>query len=356
MLKYRIVLKHTSPTSGPQRDGEETMTTFTLFRRGAVALAASMALPIVAIGSIPAAGQDRFPERPIKLIVPFAAGGAYDVTARLIADAMSKNLGGPIVVENRPGAGGNIGAQVVVAAQADGYTLLLGGLPIITSALTSPDVGYDVRKDLTPVCGAMALDSVLVSSKSTGIASIRALKDKIASGATVNYGTQGIYTPGHFMAAWFAHIVGGKADAVHYKGGSEYMTDLLSGTLTYVAATLPVYLGLRDRLNVLATLSQQPLVQIPDAPTMTQASFPEYMAVDWRLWAAIYAPARIPAAVRDRLYAACNASIGTERMKEAFSVYAMMPMTEYTPERLSEFQEEQFRKWKVLVDKLGLAK
>jgi tripartite-type tricarboxylate transporter receptor subunit TctC len=74
------------------------------------------------------------------------------------------------------------------------------------------------------------------------------------------------------------------------------------------------------------------------------------------LWAAIYAPARIPAAVRDRLYAACNASIGTERMKEAFSVYAMMPMTEYTPERLSEFQEEQFRKWKVLVDKLGLAK
>src|ERR1700746_3634964 len=138
MLKYRIVLKHTSPTSGPQRDGEETRATFTLFRRGAVARAASMALPIVAIGSIPAAGQDRFPERPIKLIVPFAAGGAYALPAPLIADAMSKNLGGPIVVENRPGAGGNIGAQVVVAVQADGYTLLLGGLPIITSALTSP--------------------------------------------------------------------------------------------------------------------------------------------------------------------------------------------------------------------------
>jgi tripartite-type tricarboxylate transporter receptor subunit TctC len=195
-----------------------------------------------------------------------------------------------------------------------------------------------------------------VTSKSTGIASIGALKDKIISGAKVNYGTQGIYTPGHFMAAWFAHVVGGKAEAVHYKGGSEYMTDLLSGTLTYVAATLPVYLGLRDRLNVLATLSQQPLVQVPDAPTMTQAGLPEYMAVDWRLWAAIYAPAKIPTAVRDRLYTACNAAIGTEKIKEAFSVYAMQPMLDYTPARLSTFQEEQFRKWKVLVDKLGLAK
>ena len=332
------------------------MIAFTLCRRGAVALAVSLALLIVVIGLIPAAGQDRFPERPIKLIVPFTAGGAYDVTARLIADAMSKNLGGAIVVENRPGAGGNIGAQAVAAAQADGYTLLLGGLPMITSALTSSDLGYDMMKDLTPVCGAMALDSVLVTSKSTGIASIGALKDKIASGAPVNYGTQGVYTPGHFMGAWFAHVAGGKAEAVNYKGGSEYMTDLLSGTITYVAATLPVYLGLRDRLNVLATLSEQPLVQVPGAPTMTQAGLPEYMAVDWRLWAAIYAPAKIPAAVRDRLYAACNAAIGTEKMKETFSVYAMKPMTDYSPQRLSAFQEEQFRKWKGLVDKLGLAK
>src|SRR5215472_168163 len=327
----------------------------TLCRRGAVAMVASMALLIAAIGSIPAVGQDRFPERPIKLIVPFTAGGAYDVTARLIADAMSKNLGGAIVVENRPGAGGNIGAQAVAAAPADGYTLLLGGLPMITSALTSTDLGYDMMKDLTPVCGAMALDSVLVTSKSTGITSIGALKDKIASGATVNYGTQGVYTPGHFMGAWFAHVAGGKAEAVNYKGGSEYMTDLLSGTLTYVAATLPVYLGLRDRLNVLATLSQEPLVQVPGAPTMTQAGLPEYMAVDWRLWAAIYAPAKIQAGIRDTLYAACNAAIGTDKMKDAFSVYAMTPMIDYTPGRMGAFQDEQFRKWKVLVDKVRLA-
>ena len=331
------------------------MIAFTPWRRSRVAIAASMTLVVAAIVSIPASGQDRFPQRPIKLIVPFTAGGANDVAARLIAEEMSKNLGGSIVVENRPGAGGNIGAQAVAVARADGYTLLFGGLPMITSALTSPNMGY-MLKDLTPVCGAMAFDSVLVSSKSTGIASILTLKDKIASGASVNYGTQGIYTPGHFMAAWFAHVVGGKAEAVHYRGGSEYMTDLLSGTLTYVAATLPVYLGMRDRLNVLATLSQQPLAQIPDAPTMTQAGLPEYMAVDWRFWTAIYAPAKISTAVRDSLYAACNAAIDTKKVKETFSVYAMEPMTDYTPERLSAFQEEQFRKWKVLVDKLGLAK
>jgi tripartite-type tricarboxylate transporter receptor subunit TctC len=80
------------------------------------------------------------------------------------------------------------------------------------------------------------------------------------------------------------------------------------------------------------------------------------MAVDWRLWAAIYAPAKTPAAVRDRLYAACNAAISTEKIKEAFRVYAMKPMTDYTPGRLSAFEEEQFRKWKILVDKLAVKK
>ena len=332
------------------------MEALSAWRRGSAAMAASVALLIAPIVSVQAAEQDRFPERAIKLIVPFAAGGANDLAARLVADAMSKNLAGSIVVENRHGAGGNIGAQAVVAAQPDGYTLLLGGLSMVTSTLTSPDIGYDMFKDLTPVCGVMALDSVLVTSKATGIASIATLRDNIASGASVTYGTQGIYTPGHFMVAWFAQVAGGKAEAVHYKGGSEYMTDLLSGTLTYVAATLPVYFGMRDRLNVLATLSEQPLPQVPDAPTMTQAGLPEYMAVDWRLWAAIYAPAKTPVAVRDRLYAACNAAISTEKMKEAFRVYAMKPMTNYTPERLSAFQEEQFRKWKILVDKLVVKK
>jgi tripartite-type tricarboxylate transporter receptor subunit TctC len=324
--------------------------------RGMTAATSSIALLITIIVAVPAAGQDSFPTRPIKLIVPFAAGGAYDVTARLIGEEMSKTLGSAIVIENRPGAGGNIGAQAAVAAQPDGYTLLLGGSPMITSALTSTDIGYDMFKDLTPVCGAMTLDSVMVTSKTTGIDSIKALKEKIASGAWVTYGTQGIYTPGHFMAAWFAHVAGGKAEAVHYKGGSAYTTDLLSGALTYVAATLPVYLGQKDRLNVLATLSQKRLSQIPDAPTMTDAGMPEYMAVDWRLWAAIYAPAKTPTAVVDRLFAACNAAIGTEKLKAAFGTYAMEPLLDYTPERFNAYQTEQYGEWKALVDRLDLVR
>jgi tripartite-type tricarboxylate transporter receptor subunit TctC len=319
-------------------------------------MTSSIALLATLVVAVPVAGQDAFPTRPIKLIVPFAAGGAYDVTARLIGEEMSKNLGSAIVIENRPGAGGNIGAQAAVAAQADGYTLLLGGTPMITSALTSTDMGYDMFKDLTPVCGAMTLDSVMVTSKTTGIGSIKVLKEKIASGAFVTYGTQGIYTPGHFMGAWFAHIAGGKAEAVHYKGGAAYTTDLLSGALTYVAATLPVYFGQKDRLNVLATLSQKRLPQIPDAPTMTDAGMPDYMVVDWRLWAAIYAPAKTPTPVVDRLYAACNTAIGTEKLKAAFGIYAMEPLLDYTPERFSAFQTEQYREWKALVDRLDLAK
>jgi len=327
-----------------------------VFKRLSTAIAVSIALQITLGAACFCAEQEAFPARPIKLIVPFTAGGANDVAARLIAEEMSKSLGVAIVIENRPGAGGNIGVQAVVATQADGYTLLLGGLPMITSALTNAEVSYDIVKDLMPVCGAMSLDSVLVSSKVTGIDSINVLKNKIASGAWVTYGTQGIYTPGHYMAAWFAHVAGGKAEAVHYRGGTAYTTDLLSGELTYVAATLPVFFGQRDRLNVLATLSQKRLTQIPDAPTMTDAGLPDYMAVDWRLWAAIYAPAKTPTPVIGRLYTACNAALASEKLKAAFEVYAMQPMVDYSPERMTAFQNSQFREWKVLTDKLAFAR
>src|SRR5579864_5715592 len=119
------------------------MVAFKLRWRGITTITSPTVLLITLVVAAPAVGQDAFPTRPIKLIVPFAAGGAYDVTARLIGEEMSKDLGSAIVIENRPGAGGNIGAQAAVAAQADGYTLLLGGLPMITSALTSTDMGYD---------------------------------------------------------------------------------------------------------------------------------------------------------------------------------------------------------------------
>ena len=95
---------------------------------------------------------------------------------------------------------------------------------------------------------------------------------------------------------------------------------------------------------------------IPDAPTMTDAGMPDYMAVDWRLWAAIYAPAKTPTPVVDRLYAACNAAIGTEKLRAAFGTFAMEPLVDYSPKLFSAFQNEQFREWKVLVDKLDLEK
>src|SRR5437588_590692 len=138
-LKAMMPHRRAWPTT--RNCGEETMVAFALWRRCPAAITASIGLLMAAIAAVSAAEQDRFPQRPIRLIVPFTAGGAYDVVARLIAEAMSKNLGGSVVVENRPGAGGNIGAQAVAAAPADGYTLLLGGLPMLTSMLTSADVG-----------------------------------------------------------------------------------------------------------------------------------------------------------------------------------------------------------------------
>ena len=332
------------------------MVAFKLRWRGITAITStsSIVLLIMLVAATPAVGQDAFPTRPIKLIVPFAAGGAYDVTARLIGEEMSKDLGSAIVVENRPGAGGNIGAQAAAAAQADGYTLLLGGLPMITSALTSTDMGYDMFKDLTPVCGAMTLDPVLVTSKTTGLDSINALKEKIASGAWVTYGTQGIYTPGHFMAAWFAHIAGRQSRGRALQRGVSLHNGFAVWCVDVCCRNAARLFGTKRPLYILATLSQKRLPQVPDAPTMTDAGMPEYMAVDWRLWAAIYAPAKTPTPVVDRLCTPLAMQLSVQKMRAAFATFAMEPLVDYSPERFSAFQNEQFRKWKVLVDKLDL--
>ncbi|HEX9464890.1 MAG TPA: tripartite tricarboxylate transporter substrate binding protein [Alphaproteobacteria bacterium] len=307
------------------------------------------------VAATPAAGESEFPKRPVKLIAPFAPGGVADVAARLISAVASKNLGGSIIVDNKVGAGGNIGAQIVAAAPADGYSLLFAGLPMITSTLTSKDVGYDLLKDLTPVCGGIAFDSVFVTSKATGIKSIRTLKDRIADGgAFVSYGTAGINTPSHFMSAWLAHLAGGQAEAVHYRGGSGLMTDVASGRLTYAAATLPVALAQRDELTILASLSKERLAQLPDVPSMVDAGMPDYVSADWTVWMAIYAPTNTPRPIIDKLYTAYNAALQTPDLKAALRVYAMDPMVGYTSDRLATFQKEQFVTWKAVLDKLGV--
>jgi len=322
--------------------------------RASAAIASALAL-LLAFGELaPAAGEGVFPSRPVKLIVPFAPGGVTDVAARLISTEASKALGTSIVIENKAGAGGNIATQAAATAAADGYTLVLGGLTTLTAVLTNKDAGFDFFKDLTPVCGAITFDSVFITSKATAIGSLAALKERIASGGWVTYGTAGANTPSHFMSAWLAHLAGGKAEAVHYRGGSGLITDVLSGQLTFAAATLPVALGLRNELTVLAAMSEKRLPQMPDVPGMGEAGMPEFLDVDWRVWIAIYAPAGTPRPIIDQLYGAYNAALQKPELRAALAVYAIDPMIDFTPQRLSAFQKDQFGTWKAILSKLGV--
>jgi tripartite-type tricarboxylate transporter receptor subunit TctC len=323
-------------------------------KRDLTVLASVISLLLVLAAVIPAAAESAFPNRPIKLIVPFAPGGVMDVAARLISAEASKTLGASIVIEDRGGGGGNIGTAAAAAATNDGYTLVLGGLTSLTAILTSKGAGYDLFKDLTPVCGAMTFGSVFVTSKKTGIESLMALKEKITSGAWVTYGTAGANTPSHFMSAWLAHLAGGKAEAVHYRGGTGLIADVLTGQLTFAAATLPVALSLRKELTVLAALSEKRLPQMPDVPGMGEAGMPEYLDVDWGVWTGIYAPAGTPRAIIDQLYAAYNGALHRPELKAALSVYAIDPLIDYTPERFGALQKKQFDIWKLILGKLGV--
>jgi tripartite-type tricarboxylate transporter receptor subunit TctC len=155
------------------------------------------------------------------------------------------------------------------------------------------------------------------------------------------------------MSAWLAHVAGGKGEAVHYRGGSGLIADVLTGQLTFAAATLPVALSLRKELTVLAALSEKRLPQMPDVPGTGEAGMPEYLDVDWRVRTGIYAPAGTPRPIIDQLYAAYNDALHKPELKAALSVYAIDPMIDYTPERLSMLQKEQFDTWKVILGKLG---
>jgi tripartite-type tricarboxylate transporter receptor subunit TctC len=156
------------------------------------------------------------------------------------------------------------------------------------------------------------------------------------------------------MSAWLAHLAGGKAEAVHYRGGSGLIADVLTGQLTFAAATLPVALSLRKELTVLAALSDKRLAPMPDVLGMGEAGMPEYLNVDWGVWTGIYAPAATPRPIIDALYAAYNDALHKPELQAALSVYAIDPLLDYAPERFGALQKQQLETWKVVLGKLGV--
>jgi tripartite-type tricarboxylate transporter receptor subunit TctC len=249
-----------------------------------------------------AAAQGAFPSRPIRMIVPFTAGSVTDIIARTVADSMSKGLGQPVIIENRPGAGGTIGAAQVAKSEADGYTVLIHSSGHALNPAIYPNLPYDTVKDLTGVTPIAAVPNVLVVSPARGWKSVA---DMVAAAKArpgqMNYASAGSGSATHMNAEKFK--LGAGIDAVHvpFKGTPEAITDVIGGRNDWFFAPMASALPLiRDgRLQALAVSSAQRSPSLPNVPTTVEAGVP---GSDYTLWVGLIVPSATPAPIVRRLH------------------------------------------------------
>jgi tripartite-type tricarboxylate transporter receptor subunit TctC len=274
----------------------------------------------------PLAWAQAYPDKPIRFIVPFTAGSGTDIVARTVAEPMSRSLGQPIVVENRPGAGGTLGAAQVAKSTPDGYTLLIHSAGHVANASIYPSLPYDTVKDFAGVTPLASLPNVLIVSPAKGWKSVKDLVDKArASPGVLNYGSAGMGSATHMNAEIFRESA--KFDAVHvpFKGTPEAMTETATGRIDYFFAPLSSALPLiKDgRLQALAVGTGQRSPLLPNVPTTTEAGFPKS---EYVFWVALLAPAGTPRAIVDRLNAEALKALAAPEVKEKLAVLGAEPM------------------------------
>lgn len=258
-----------------------------------------LAVGLFLVGSGAALAQ-AWPSKPIRAIVPFSAGSAVDIIARVVMEQVSTQVGQPIVVENRVGAGGTLGVGSVAKADPDGYTLLVHSTTHVVTASTYSNPGYDTRKDFAAITALASLPNVLVVPANK----YKTLKDLVAAAkdkpGQMNYASGGAGSSSHLNAERFLAAAGITAQHVPFKGGPEALTDIMADRVQFYFVPLPPARGLYagGKVGILAVSGTKRSSALPEVPTTIEAGFPNS---DYNFWVGMFAPAATPKAVVDRL-------------------------------------------------------
>jgi tripartite-type tricarboxylate transporter receptor subunit TctC len=301
----------------------------------------------------PLQAQD-YPNRPIMLVVPYAAGGGNDVMARIVADRMSKTLGQQIVIENRGGAGGTIATRAVAKSAADGYTLVIGGTGTLAINPTLyPNAGYDPRRDFAPV-GLIATSALVVlvhpSVAARSIEELVALAKK--EPGKLNYASAGPGSGIHLGTELFASMAGVRFTHIPYRGSAPALNDLLGGHVDIYFSSLPPALGLvgEGKVRALAVTGSRREQALPDLSTVAEAGLPGYEAV---LHYGIAAPAGTPRPIVDKLNAALREALAAADTRTAMASAGVEPMPS-TPEDYAADIDREETKWSRIVREAGV--
>ena len=294
-----------------------------------------------------------YPERAVRIIVPVAAGGGTDYSARAIAHKLSTALGQSVVVENRPGASGNIGAEQIARAAPDGYTL---GMPI-TSFPVNPSLysklPFDTVQDFAPVVLVGTLPLVLVvhpSVPAQNTAALIALARKTPG--SINFANAGNGTTAHLAGELFKRMAGIELVGVNYKGGGPAVTDLLGGQVQMYFATLPSVLPhiQAGKLRALAVTGKERLSELPDVPTVAESGVPGFEVT---AWFGLFAPAGTPEPIIHRLNAEVVKILHSAEMQKSLPQHGILPAGG-TPQALGRHLREEIEKWRGVVKDAGI--
>lgn len=292
--------------------------------------------------------QSTYPQKPIKLIVPVAAGGGTDFIARLVGQKLGEALSTPVIIENKPGGGGNVGVDLAAKSEPDGYTLVMP----ITSFPVNPGLykklPFDTQKDFAPITLVASAPLVLVINPQLPVQSladlIKLAKEKPGA---LNYATSGVGTTSHLAAELFKFSAGLDIINVPYKGGGPAVTDLIAGSVQLYFSTVPAALpqAKAGKIRALAVTSAKRVPSLSEVPTVSEAGLPGYEVVGWF---GLFAPAKTPPAIVERLNSAVVKILQMPDVREKIEAHGLLPGGG-TSKELSVFLDTEIKKWTQLI-------
>ncbi|AFK64071.1 tricarboxylate binding receptor [Advenella kashmirensis WT001] len=294
-----------------------------------------------------------FPEKPVRLIVPYAPGGSADIAARLISDDWAKALGQPVVIENKAGAGGNIGVDLVSKAKPDGYTIGLQTVSLAINPALYQRMPYDTLADLDPIGMVATSQHVLVVNNQLSAKTVTDLiRDAKAAPGTLQYGSAGTGSTFHMAAELFKSVSQTNITHVPYRGGGPALLDTIGGhvqlSFPVLSAALPQVQG--GKLRPLGVTGPKRSALMPDVPTIAEAGLPDY---SFETWFMVFAPAGTPKPVIEKLNATLNATLNKPELKQRMTKEAFDPAPSTTTQA-RELLTSDMKKWASLIKASGI--
>lgn len=320
--------------------------------RKAAMLAAAISASVAGAAPVAAIAQDGFPQpgRQLRIIVPFTAGGSSDVQARMLADRLSRLWGQPVVVENKPGAGGHLGGRYVADQPADGYTLMVGSIGLHAAYGVYGKLAYDPAKDLRVVTVLAEMPHVVVATPSlaaSNLAELTALAKKAPG--TVNFGSAGVGSSVHMMGELYKLQAGAPIVHVPYRGSSAALNDLLGGQIQLMFENPPTVLShIRGgKLKALAVTGSQRLPALPDVPTAAESGLKDYVATSWTT---VAVSSKVPEAIVKKLNDDIRKVVATPEFRKGLQEQGMSAVANSLPEAQSFVAREKQRWDRVIAE------